>query len=88
MVTSSASKIKISEKGKTTLILESATTDILCIVVSLALMGSIMTEGGDYMSIGTGITGKPLIGAGIGIALGILGLFVLRRVSYLPFFTC
>ena len=85
VVISLASKIKISEKGKTTLILESATTDILCIVVSLALIGAIMTGHTDYMSIGAGIAGKFLIGAGIGIALGILGLFVLRRVSYLPF---
>jgi cell volume regulation protein A len=85
VVISLASKIKISEKGKTTLILESATTDILCIVVSLALIGAIMTGHTDYMSIGAGIAGKFLIGAGLGIALGILGLFVLRRVSYLPF---
>jgi cell volume regulation protein A len=85
VVVSLAAKIKISEKGSTTLILESATTDILCIVVSLALIGVILTGHADYMSIGAEIAGKFLIGAGIGSALGILGLFLLRRISYLPF---
>ena len=85
VVISLAAKIKISEKGSTTLVLESAATDILCIVVSLALIGVIMTGHADYMSIGAGIAGKFLIGAGIGTALGILGLFLLRRISYLPF---
>ncbi|MGA3110764.1 MAG: cation:proton antiporter [Candidatus Bathyarchaeia archaeon] len=85
VVISLASKIKISERGSTTLILESATTDILCIVVSLAIIGAIMTGHTDFASIGVGISGKFLIGAGIGVALGILGLFILRRVSYLPF---
>ena len=85
VVISLASKIKISERGSTTLILESATTDILCIVVSLAIIGAIMTGHTDFASIGAGISGKFLIGAGIGVALGILGLFILRRVSYLPF---
>ena len=85
VVISLASKIKISERGSTTLILESATTDILCIVVSLAIIGAIMTGHTDFVSIGAGISGKFLIGAGIGVALGILGLFILRRVSYLPF---
>ncbi len=85
VVVSLATKIKISEKGSTTLVLESATTDILCIVVSLALIGVILTGHTDYLSVGVGIAGKFLIGAGIGAALGIVGLFLLRRLSYLPF---
>lgn len=85
VVISLASKIKISESGATTLVLESAATDILCIVVSLALIGVIMTGHADYTSIGVGIAGKFLIGAGIGAALGVLALFLLRRIAYLPF---
>jgi Na+:H+ antiporter len=85
VVVSLASKIGISEKGSTTLLLESAITDILCIVVSISIIGVILTGNADYVSIGTGIGLKFLIGALAGIALGIFWLFALRKVACLPF---
>ena len=84
-VISLAAKIKISEKGGTTLILESAITDILCIVISLSLLGVIVTGQANVSAIGLGIAGKFLIGAGIGLALGFVWLFALRKVAILPF---
>lgn len=85
VVISLASKIKISEKGSTTLILESAITDILCIVVSLAFIGVLINGQANYYSIGMGIAGKFLIGAAIGVLAGLIWLAVLKRVSCLPF---
>jgi Na+:H+ antiporter len=84
-VISLASKIKISEKGATVLILESAITDILCIVISLSILDVIVTGQNDVGSIGIGIAGKFLIGAVIGFVLGFTWLFALRRVGSLPF---
>jgi cell volume regulation protein A len=85
VVISLASKIKLSEKASTTLILESAITDILCIVVSLAIIGVIATGQTNYSSIVVGIGGKFLIGAAIGVFVGIMWLLIMRIVNSLPF---
>jgi potassium/hydrogen antiporter len=85
VVISLASKIKISEKASITLILESALTDILCVVISLSILGVIVTGQTNIGAIGLGITGKFLIGAGIGLALGFAWLFALKKVATLPF---
>lgn len=85
VVISLASKIKMSEKASTTLILESAITDVLCIVVSLALIGVIATGQTNYSSIVISIGGQFLVGAGIGIFIGIIWLLMMRVVTSLPF---
>jgi cell volume regulation protein A len=85
VVISLASKIKLSDKGATILILESAVTDILCIVISLSLLDIIVTGQADIAGVASGITGKFMIGLGIGIVLGFTWLFALRRVADLPF---
>lgn len=85
VVISLASKIKISEKGSTVLILESAITDILCIVASLSIINVLVTGQADYAAIGFSITGKFLIGLAVGLALGFTWLFALKKVVPLPF---
>jgi cell volume regulation protein A len=85
VVISLASKIKLSDKGCTVLILESAITDILCIVISLSILDVIVTGQANLAAIGIGIAGKLLIGLGIGVALGFGWLFALRKVVTLPF---
>ncbi|MGF3522596.1 MAG: cation:proton antiporter [Candidatus Bathyarchaeia archaeon] len=80
-----ANRIKISEKSATTLILESAITDILCIVVSLGIIGIIVTGQTNYGLMTVDIGGKFLIGAGIGVFLGLIWLLMMRRVNALPF---
>jgi cell volume regulation protein A len=84
-VVSLASRIKVSEKCSTTLILESATTDILCIVISLAIIGIITTGQANYTSVATSITAKFAIGAALGLAIGVVWLLLLRYVSPMPF---
>ena len=85
VVISLASKIKISEKGSTILILESALTDILCIVVCLALLDVIVTGQANVASIGFGIASKFLIGILVGVTIGFIWLFALKRLASLDF---
>jgi cell volume regulation protein A len=85
VVVSLASKINVSEKCSTTLILESATTDILCIVISLAIIGIIITGQANYLAVATGITTKFVVGAVFGLIIGIIWLFLLKSVSPMPF---
>jgi cell volume regulation protein A len=85
VVVSLASKINVSEKCSTTLILESATTDILCIVISLSIIGIIITGQANYLAVATGITTKFVVGAVFGLIIGIIWLFLLKSVSSMPF---
>jgi cell volume regulation protein A len=85
VVISLASKIKLSDKGCTILILESAITDILCIVVSLSILDVIVTGQANIASIGSGIAGKLIIGLIVGFVTGFAWLLALRRVASLPF---
>ncbi len=85
VVVSLASKIKVSEKCSTTLIIESAVTDILCIVVSLTIIGIIVTGQAEYIVIGTEIARKFAVGAVIGLFFGLFWLILLKRVVTLPF---
>ncbi len=85
VVVSLASKIKISEKGSTILILESAITDIFSIVISIAIIDILVTGEANVGAIGLGIAGKFLIGLAIGLGLGFAWLFALKKVSSLPF---
>jgi cell volume regulation protein A len=85
VVISLASKVKISEKGATILILESALTDIFCIVISLSIIDILVTGQADVVAIGAGITGKFLIGAGMGLIFGFMWLFALKRLAAVSF---
>ena len=85
IVVSLASKIKISEKGSTILILESALTDIFSIVIAIAIIDILITGQANVVAIGIGIAGKFLIGLLLGLGLGFAWLFALKKVSSLPF---
>lgn len=85
VVVSLAQKIKVSEKCSTILTLESAITDILCIVVSLAVIGVILTGQVNYIVVTADIVAKFLIGAFVGVALGVAWLILLKVVVKLPF---
>ncbi|MEM2875428.1 MAG: cation:proton antiporter [Candidatus Bathyarchaeia archaeon] len=85
VVISLAGKIKMSEKCSTILILESAITDVLCIVVSLALIEIIITGHMDYAVIVKTIAGKFSTGAVMGAIFGIFWLSILRRVAKSPY---
>jgi cell volume regulation protein A len=84
-VISLASKIKVSEKCSTTLILESAISDILCIVVSLTIIGVILTGQADFTSVILNIASTFLIGAVVGGMFGLIWLVLLKRAIDMPF---
>lgn len=85
VVVSLAAKIKVSEKCSTTLILESAITDILCIVVSLTIIGIILTGQANLANIGIEIASTFSIGAAVGVVFGLVWLILLKKVIAAPF---
>jgi cell volume regulation protein A len=85
VVISIASRIKLSDEGGAILIMESAITDILCIVISLSLLDIIVTGQANVWNVGFDIVGKLFIGLGIGLAIGFIWLFALRKIARLPF---
>jgi len=85
VVVSIATRIKVSEKCSTTLILESVITDILCIVVSLAIIEVILTGQADAMKLGARIASTFLTGAVVGVMFGLVWLILLKRAITVPF---
>ncbi|KPV62300.1 MAG: potassium/proton antiporter [Candidatus Bathyarchaeota archaeon BA1] len=81
VVVSLATRMKMGEKCATTIVLESSITDILCIVISLAVIGIILTGQADYGIVGREITTQFSTGAVIGVLFGVLWLSILPRVT-------
>jgi cell volume regulation protein A len=81
VVISLASRIKVSEKCSTILSLESAITDILCIVFSLTVIEIILKGASiNFSIIGQSVVGRFSIGSLFGIIFGVIWLNVLRRI--------
>jgi len=80
-VISLASRIKVSEKCSTILSLESALTDILCIVFSLAVIEIILKGTVDLTVIGQSIASRFSTGIVLGIIFGLIWLSVLKRIA-------
>jgi len=85
VVVSLARRIKVSERCATTITLESAITDILCIVVSLAVIGIILTGQADYVTVGREIATQFSTGAVVGVLFGVFWLSILQRVARVPY---
>ena len=81
-VISLASRIKISEKCSTILSIESAITDILCIVFSLAVIEIILKGTAvDLTTIGQSIASRFSIGIVLGVIFGFIWLSILKRIA-------
>jgi cell volume regulation protein A len=81
VIISLASRIKISEKCSTVLSLESALTDILCIVFSLVIIEIILSGTVDLTTIGQSIASRFSIGAVLGVIFGFVWISMLKRIS-------
>jgi cell volume regulation protein A len=81
VIISLASRIKVSEKCSTVLSLESALTDILCIVFSLIVIEVILSGTVDLTTIGQSIASRFSIGAVLGIIFGFVWISMLKRIS-------
>jgi len=85
VVISLSSKIGVSEKCSTILSLESAITDILCIVFSLVVIEIILKGSVDPIMIGQSIASRFSTGIVLGVFLGLLWLSVLKRIVKSPY---
>jgi cell volume regulation protein A len=76
------SRIKVSEKCSTILSLESAITDVLCIVFSLVVIEIILKGPSvDLTAIGQSIASRFSTGVVLGAIFGVIWLSVLKRVA-------
>jgi cell volume regulation protein A len=81
-IISLASRIKVSEKCSTILSLESAITDILCIVFSLVVIEIILKGASvDLTAIGQSIASRFSTGVVLGVIFGVIWLSVLKRIA-------
>ncbi|MDH7563838.1 MAG: cation:proton antiporter [Candidatus Bathyarchaeota archaeon] len=82
VVISLASRLKVSEKCSTILSLESAITDILCIVFSLVVIEILLKNSAvDWIDIGQSIASRFSIGIVLGGIFGFLWLGTLKKVA-------
>jgi len=82
VVVSLASRIKVSEKCSTILSLESAITDILCIVFSLVAIEIILKGASlDLTAVGQSIASRFSTGAVLGVVFGFIWLSALKRIA-------
>jgi cell volume regulation protein A len=82
VVISLASRIKVSEKCSTILSLESALTDILCIVFSLVVIEIILKGAAvDLTTIGQSIASRFSTGIVLGVIFGLIWLSALKRIA-------
>jgi cell volume regulation protein A len=81
-VISLVSRIKVSEKCSMILSLESAITDVLCIVFSLVVIEIILRGASvDLLAIGQSIASRFSTGVVLGVIFGITWLSVLKRIA-------
>ncbi|MDI6691606.1 MAG: cation:proton antiporter [Candidatus Bathyarchaeota archaeon] len=80
-VISLASRLKVSEKCSTILSLESAFTDIFCIVFSLVVIEIILKRAVDLTAIGQSIASRFSTGIVLGIIFGLIWLSILKRIA-------
>jgi len=80
-----ANKMRIRDQTKCMLIMESVLTDVLVIVVALALMSLIVIGDFDALAVTSQIIGKFLIGGLVGFAVGFAWLYVLQALHNKPF---
>jgi cell volume regulation protein A len=84
-VISLASRVKVSEKCSTILSLESALTDIFCIVFSLVVIEIILKGTVDLTAVGQSIASRFSTGIVLGVIFGLIWLSVLKRIAKAPY---
>lgn len=80
VVISLASKIHVSEKCSTIISLESAITDIFCIVFSLVVIEVALKGTVDITTIGQSVASRFSTGIVLGLIFGLVWLSILKRV--------
>lgn len=79
-----ASRLRIRPQTKAIMIMESAMTDVLVIVVALALISVVKIGSLDVLRVSEQLAAKFLLGGVIGFLFGVLWLFVLQKLQKQP----
>lgn len=79
-----ARKMRISEETKAMLVMESVMTDVLVIVIALALMSAIVIGDVSMFFVPSELLVDFAVGGAIGFAAGFIWLFVLQRLQNQP----
>ena len=79
-----ANRMRIGQKTKAMLIMESVVTDVLVIVIAITLMSVIVAGDLSILAILRQLAVKFVIGGGVGFVAGIAWLFVLQRLQNQP----
>jgi cell volume regulation protein A len=79
-----ANRMRIGQKTKAMLIMESVVTDVLVIVIAIALMSVIVAGDFSILAILRQLAVKFVIGGVVGFMAGIAWLFVLQRLQNQP----
>jgi cell volume regulation protein A len=85
VVVSLASKLKISDRGATTLVIESAISDILCIIATLTMIGVITSGLPTIDSLLRVVTSHFTTGAVFGLVVSLIWLGILSRMKDEPY---
>ena len=84
-VLSVVTRVPMSKGCETVLSLESVIDDVLCTVISLVVIGVIITGYVDSVIIAKDIMGQFSIGIIMGLAAGMIWLFILRKIAKEPY---
>ena len=84
-VLSVVTRVSMSNECETVLSLESVIDDVLCTVISLVVIGVIVTGYVDSMIIARDIASQFSFGIIIGLSTGIIWLYVLNRITEEPY---
>ncbi|UCH37146.1 MAG: cation:proton antiporter [Candidatus Bathyarchaeota archaeon] len=84
-VLSVVTRVTMSPSCETVLSLESVIDDVLCTVISLVVIGVIITGHVDSMMIARDIAGQFSVGMMMGLLSGLIWLFLLRRMTKEPY---
>lgn len=78
--------MRLTEDTKTLLTLESVLSDVLCIVVALAIMEYMKGGADDSVGVALGsLSAAFFVGAGMGVVFGVIWLLILTRLYGKPF---
>lgn len=76
--------LKLAEKAATILVMESALTDVLCIVVTVALVDSLISGQVDMVLVGQSIVLSLGVAGALGVLAGLVWLFPCKELRKLP----
>ena len=79
-----ANKLRIQPKTKAIMVMESAITDVLVVVVALTFISVAQLGQFEWLSVVEDLTIKFLVGGVVGFVAGVIWLFVLQKLHHQP----